>query len=98
MTQQTSPVRISQQFLQAVGISSGGSRIDRFLVPVMLAIGGLYSAIQILGGDAILGAVSVLSVALLLALSGAKPVQRLILRRPFDRSHAFYVGMFWVCS
>src|SRR5688572_20456978 len=98
MTQpQTQPVRITHQFLQVVRLSNE-TLVDRFLLPVMLAIGILYSAIQILGGDAVMGLVSGLSVALMLTLAAAKPVQRFILRRPFDRSHAFYIGLFWVYS
>jgi hypothetical protein len=89
--------RITHQFLQVVRLDND-SRFVRIVVPLMLAIGILYSGVQLLAGDWIASSVSAFSVALLLLLVAFKPAETLILRREFDRSHAFYIGLFWVLS
>ena len=85
------------RFLNTVQISKD-NRLDRFLIPVLLAIGILYSGVQILAGDWVLAIVSGVSVVMLLALATVTPLQTIFLHRDFNRSHAFYIAMFWLYS
>jgi len=90
---------ITHQLLQAVQISGADdSRFNRFFVPILIAIGVVYSGLQVLAGDAVLAAVSGASVVLLLLFTLFKPLQVHLLRRTLDRSHAYYIALFWVYS
>jgi len=90
---------ITHTFLKAVQISGAeDSRINRFFVPVLLALGIVYTGLQILMGDPVLAIVSGVSVGLLIVLTAIKPLQLRVLGRPLDRSHAYYIALFWVYS
>lgn len=88
---------ITHQFLQVVRIADD-NRFDRYYVPTLLAIGILYSGLQFLNGDILLGIVSGISVAALTVLAAFDPIQHMVLQRSFDRSHATYVALFWCYS
>jgi hypothetical protein len=85
------------KFLQRVQLSDE-SRIDRYLIPVLMAIGIGYSGFLFLSGDVALFMVSALTVALLIALSGFKPLQNVLLRREMTAGHAVYLAIFWAYS
>ena len=85
------------RFLQRVQLSDE-SRIDRYLIPVLMATGIGYSGLLFLSGDIVLFAVSALIVALLISLSGIKPLQQILLNREMNTGHAFYIAVFWAYS
>lgn len=68
----------------------------RLFVPFLLLIQLIYTGAQLLSGDFLLALISLVGVVLMVVLAGFRPVQRLILRQTFTRSHAFYIMVFWV--
>lgn len=88
---------VTFRFLQRVQLSNQ-SRIDRYLVPILMALGIAYSGLQLLSGDLVLFAVSTFSVALLILLAVVERAQMLILRRELTSVHAFYLAVFWAYS
>ena len=84
--------RITHQFMQAVG----SDPLVRVLVPALLLVGVFWAGWQVLRGDWLQFALSAISVALLVVLAVSEPVQRRILRQPFNRQHAVSLGMAWV--
>ncbi len=84
--------RITHQFMQAVG----SDPLVRVLVPALLLVGVFWAGWQVLRGDWLQFALSAISVALLLVLAVSEPVQRRVLRQPFNRQHAVSLGMAWV--
>lgn len=85
------------KFLQRVQLSDE-SRIDRYLIPVLMAIGIGYSGLLFLSGDIALFVVSALTVALLISLSIFKPLQGMLLNREMTAGHAVYLAVFWIYS
>ncbi|MBC7810109.1 MAG: hypothetical protein H7175_03130 [Burkholderiales bacterium] len=88
--------RISHQFLEVVKISE--HPLDKVLVPILLALGIVFSAFQALAGDWLSVALTVFSLVLLLALAALSPLHTAILGHPFNRRHAMYVALFWAYS
>jgi len=88
---------ITFKFLQRVQLSNE-SRIERYLIPVLMAIGIGYSGILFLSGDMAMFAVSAVTVGLLVGLSVFKPLQNILLNREMTTGHAFYLGVFWLYS
>ncbi len=88
---------ITFKFLERVQISDE-SRIERYLIPVLMAVGVGYSGILFLSGDLSVFLVSALTVGLLVALSVFKPLQKLLLNREMTTEHAFYIAVFWLYS
>jgi len=78
--------------------TSGGTWFDRLLVPILLLIAVIYTGSRILVGDWVLVLASLPGIVLMVVLAGVGTFQRAVLRQPFTRSHAFYVGVFWVYS
>lgn len=97
MSEEKKHSTITHQFMQAVKLS-GTSRFDRFFVPALLMIGVLHAALQVLAADWLLAGISLAGALLLLAFAALQPLQKRILRRPFERSHAFYLAVFAVCA
>jgi hypothetical protein len=88
---------ITFKFLQRVQLSNE-SRIERYLIPVLMAMGIGYSGILFLSGDMSVFLVSALIVGLLVALSVFKPLQKILLNREMSTGHAFYLAVFWLYS
>ena len=88
---------VTFRFLQRVSLSDE-SRFDRYLIPVLMAIGVGYSGLLFLSGDFVLFLVSALIVAFLIVLSAFKPLQQLLLKREMTTGHAFYLAVFWIYS
>ena len=84
--------RITHQFMQAVG----SDPLVRVIVPALLLVGVFWAGWQFLRGDWLQFALSAISVALLVVLAVSEPVQRRVLRQPFNRQHAVSFGMAWV--
>ena len=84
--------RITHQFMQAVG----SDPLLRVIIPALLILGIFWAGWQVLRGDWLQFALSVISVALLVVLTAVEPVQRRVLRQPFNRQHAVSIGMAWV--
>jgi len=78
--------------------TSGGTWFDRLLVPALLLIAILYTGSRVLAGDWALALAALPGIVLMVAVAGIGVAQRAFLRQPFTRSHAFYVGVFWVYS
>lgn len=74
---------------------SDDSWFDRFFVRILVLIQIAYTIWRFLQADWLTGLVSLAGSVLLLTLAGFHPVQKLILRRQFTRSHAFYLMVFW---
>ncbi|MEO1163688.1 MAG: hypothetical protein AAFV98_07900 [Chloroflexota bacterium] len=68
----------------------------RLFVPFLVLIQLIYTSAQLVTGDFFLAVMSLVSVFLMILFAGFRPLQELILRRPFTRSHAFYIMVFWV--
>lgn len=75
--------------------TSGGTWFDRLLVPVLLLLMILFTGSRLLVGDWALVAASLPGIVLMVLIAGVGVVQRILLRQPFTRSHAFYVTVFW---
>ena len=88
---------ITFKFLQRVQLSDE-SRIERYLIPVLMAVGVGYSGILFLSGDMALFIISALTVGLLVVLSVFKPLQKFLLNREMTTAHAFYLAVFWLYS
>ncbi len=88
---------ITYKFLARVQLSDE-SRLERYLIPILMAIGIGYSGLLFLSGDITLFLVSLLTVALLIGLSVSKTLQNIILKREMTTGHAFYIGLFWIYS
>ncbi len=82
---------ITHQFMQAVG----SDPLVRVIVPALLLVGIFWTGWQAFVGDWLEFVLSALGVGLLVALSAFEPVQRRILRQPFNRQHAVSIGMAW---
>lgn len=95
MTSKNTQSPITHRFLNVVKLADGDTRLDRFLIPVLMALGILHGGLQFLNGDISMMLVSGFSVLLLLLLAIVEPVQILILGREFDRYHAFYIVLLW---
>lgn len=74
---------------------SQDSWFDRIFVPVILFLQVTYTGWRLLNGDWVTTLVSLVGIILLVLVAGVKPIQRLILRQPFTRSHGFYLIVFW---
>ena len=79
-------------------LTTGDTRFDRLLVPVLLMIQAVFTGIFLLLGNWRIASTSIIGAALLVLCAGVAPVQRVILRRKFTRSHTFYLTTFWVYS
>jgi hypothetical protein len=72
--------------------------LDRFLVPVLLLLMTLYTGLQVLAGNWLAVIVSAVAIILMTLLASSTRLQTLLLRRPFETSHAFYIFLAWVYS
>jgi len=97
MSEQPQNQNITHMFLARVKLSDE-SRLERYLIPIMLGVGIGASGLLFLSGDIVRFAVSVAVVALLLALTVIKPLQDRILKREMTTGHAFYIAVFWLYS
>lgn len=88
---------ITFKFLERVQLSDE-SRVERYLIPVLMAIGVAYSGLVFLSGDMFRFIVSVSTLALLIGLSTLPPLQKFILKREMETTHAFYIAIFWIYS
>lgn len=86
---------ITFRFLQRVQLSDE-SRLERYLIPILMATGVGYSGLLFLSGDIVLFLVSASILGLLIALSTIKPLQMILLKREMNPSHAFYLAIFWM--
>lgn len=89
--------RLRQQIADWLTLREG-TLFDRLLVIVLVIVGALFSAAQLLAGDWALGLVGGAGVIFLGALASLKPLQDRIIRQPFSRAHAVYVAVFWAYS
>jgi len=98
MSEQPEPNQnFTHMFLARVKLSDE-TRLERYLIPVLLAIGIGYSGLLFLSGDIVRFVVSVAVVALLLALTVLEPLQKRILKQEMTTQHAFYLAVFWMYS
>ncbi len=74
------------------------SLLERFLVPVLLLLMTLYAGLQVLAANWLAVIISVIAIALLTLLASSQRLQNLLLRRPFETSHAFYIFLAWLYS
>lgn len=88
---------ITFKFLQRVQLSDE-SRLERYLIPVLMGIGVGASGLLFLSGDWIRFILSALVLALLISLSTLKPLQTQLLRQDLTTGHAFYIAVFWIYS
>lgn len=86
--------RITHQFLRVVKISQE-TPFNRIFVPVLLAIGIVYSGIQLLQGDTLGALLPGFSVVLLLVLATNTALQRRLMGEAFGYRHALYIALFW---
>jgi hypothetical protein len=86
---------ITHQFIEVVQISQE-TWIDRLIIPIFLAIGILYAAMQVLGGNWAGVILPGFSVVLLLTLATNTYLQRMLLGQVFNRKHAVYIALFWL--
>lgn len=95
MSERPQNQNITHMFLARVKLSDE-SRLERYLIPVLLGIGIGYSGLLFLAGDMVRFFVSMVVVALLLVLTVYKPLQDRILKQEMTTGHAFYLGIFWI--
>jgi hypothetical protein len=97
---QPSPVKkpIIHRFFAWAAVAEGSTLFDLLLVPVLLVIQVLFTGWRVLQGDFVALLVSAFGIMLLVVIAAIKPVQQMILRQAFTRSHAFYLMSFWVYS
>jgi hypothetical protein len=94
----SAPTVLRHRYLAWFAVGEGTSWFERLLVPILLMIQVLYTGWCVLNGDFLAMMVSLVGIALMVVVAGTKTVQRVILRQPFTRSHAFYLMTFWVHS
>jgi hypothetical protein len=92
------PTVLRHRYLAWFAVGDGVSWFERLLVPTLLLIQVLYTGWRVLNGDFLAMLVSLVGIVLLVVVAGTKTVQRVLLRQPFTRSHAFYLMTFWVHS
>ena len=88
--------RITHRFMEAVKVTE--SRLDRLIVPVLLFIGVVYAAYQIIQADWAELLIFSAGVALLFALALSKPLQRRLLRQSLNSRHITYIFLYWIYS
>jgi hypothetical protein len=82
--------------MEAVKVTE--SRLDRLIVPVLLFIGVVYAAYQIIQADWAELLIFSAGVALLFALALSKPLQRRLLRQSLNSRHITYIFLYWIYS
>lgn len=90
------PKRATQDMLQALALDT--SLFDRLLVPALLLIGVLATALYVLSGDWPNAFGTALCTGLLFGLAAFPKAAARVLDAPFGRRHAFVVVLIWLYS
>ncbi len=97
MSEQPQEQNFTHMFLARVKLSDE-SRLERYLIPVLLGIGIGSSGLLFLAGDVVRFTMSLIVVGLLLAFTVSKTLQERILQHDMTTGHAFYLAVFWIYS
>ena len=84
--------RVTHQFMQAVRQNP----LDRVVVLALLLLGMLYAGMRAIAGDWLAVLIAALGMLLLVGAAGVQPIQRHVLRQPFNLRHAVYIAGAWV--
>ncbi|MFN8380092.1 MAG: hypothetical protein U0452_15625 [Anaerolineae bacterium] len=88
------PKRATQEMLQVLALDT--SPLDRLLVPALLLLGVLGTALRLLAGDWPNALNTLLCTALLFSLAAFPKASARLLDAPFGRRHAFVVVLLWL--
>lgn len=97
MTQPTPPPSIKHLFMNWLS-NSNQTWFERLLVPVLIFLMVLFTGLRLFASDWLQVGVSLFGIALLASFASFPPLQRLFLGQAFNRSHAFYLSIFWLYS
>ncbi|MBK8026623.1 MAG: hypothetical protein IPK19_35850 [Chloroflexi bacterium] len=97
MTQERDPKRVTTETLLRA-VATGDSRLDRLVVPVLMALGVMHIVARIAINHPVGIALAVANLIVLVLLAADTPIRRAIVGERFTRVHALHILLTWLYS